>query len=169
MSLLTKSGAWIRRVTAPPPELAPKDMLTYIPSIPEEPKVIRTYYLMGVSYANCEWTHIPQGAIQEFVELFNKPDEHLPYGPHVQFYAKVSRGGAYTYTASLFGEKGVGTFRIAHGNIHPNASSKAVAEGRAVTFTNVDIDLTAGKHRGLSLAGISVMITPWGQLVAIDA
>ena len=67
-------------------------MLTYIPSIPEEPKVIRTYYLMGVSYANCEWTHIPQGAIQEFVELFNKPDEHLPYGPHVQFYAKVSRG-----------------------------------------------------------------------------
>lgn len=124
---------------------------------------------MGVSYANCEWIRIPQETIQEFVELFNKPDERLPYSPHVQFYAKVSPGGAYTYTASLFGEERAGTFRIAHGNIHPSAGSKAVAEGRAVTFTNVDVDLTAGKHRGLSLADISVMITPWGQLAAIDA
>jgi hypothetical protein len=115
-----------------------------------------------------EWEEFPAETIESFTEAFNSSSGQ-GYTPYVQFYASGERLYA-AYTVSLY--PAVGTCNLTRGKIRPIPSELYTAtlnSDGSVTFVNVDMELTVDeRHRDLPLSSTSVVITPTGEIVAME-
>ncbi|HSW91292.1 MAG TPA: hypothetical protein VLG09_01430 [Candidatus Saccharimonadales bacterium] len=160
MNLLTRFGTWLERVTTPPVRL--------VPCILTDTSVRRTFSLNCRSnfFSAMPWIDLPVFVIEEFVKEFNQSNGDRLYAtPYVQYYIGDANTPPSCAGISTFDDTIRATFSLARGKIWPTPESHAGFDGTFLTFTDVRMEFTVGKHTDMVHAATSITIGPEGEIV----
>jgi hypothetical protein len=160
MNLLTRFGTWLERVTTPPERL--------VPCILTNTSCHREFNLHCLSnwFSSMAWPEFPPVVIEEFAVEFDKSNgDKLHQTPYLQFYVGDALTPPSCAGISTFDDAIGTTFALARGKIWPTPESHAGFDGTFLTFTNVRMEFTVGKHTDMVHAATSITIGPEGEIV----